>query len=164
MRALRSMALLWWVAGVVTVAGLVCAIVAINTPVRATSFGWFAYQPLAAQEFFPIGGVLLTTTAIVGMVITVIGLLLLTFLLGWRLSRASGGRITLDRAADAAYFSVAPSIAAGESTENVIVPRSEGEIVLDFDADGRLLGVEVVGAKALLTAATIANASRARRA
>lgn len=156
------MALLWWAAGAVTVAGLVCAIVAISTPVTATSFGWFAYQPLAAQEFFPVGGVLLSTTAIVGIVITVIGLLVLTFLLGWRLSRGSGGRITIDRAVDAAYFRVAPSIAAGESAENVIVPRPEGEIVLDFDAEGRLLGVEVVGAKDLLTAATIARARPAR--
>ena len=67
-------------------------------------------------------------------------------------------RFTIDPSADAAYVPVAPSIGAGESVENVIIERPAGTIVLDFDAQGRLLGVEILGAAALLTPLTIADA------
>jgi len=67
-------------------------------------------------------------------------------------------RFTIDHSADAAYFSVAPTVDAGESVENVVIERAKGTIVLDFDADGRLLGVEVLGATSLLTPRTIADA------
>lgn len=66
-------------------------------------------------------------------------------------------RFTLDPSVDAAYVPVAPSIGAGESVENVVIERP-GTIVLDFDAQGRLLGVEILGASALLTPLTIADA------
>lgn len=64
-------------------------------------------------------------------------------------------RFTVDHSADAAYFPIATSIGAGDSVETLIVERPQGTLVLDFDADGRLLGVEVLGATALLTADTI---------
>ncbi len=67
-------------------------------------------------------------------------------------------RSTIDHVADAAYFPIAPSISAGEVVENVVIERAQGTIVLDFDAEGRLLGVEVLGAAALLTPASIADA------
>jgi uncharacterized protein YuzE len=67
-------------------------------------------------------------------------------------------RFTIDHAADAAYVPIAPSISAAESVENVVIERSQGIIVLDFDVDGRLLGVEIAGASALLTPQTIADA------
>lgn len=67
-------------------------------------------------------------------------------------------RFTVDRSADAAYFPIATSIGAGESVENLIIERPQGALLLDFDADGRLLGVEVLGARALLTAKTIRDA------
>jgi uncharacterized protein YuzE len=67
-------------------------------------------------------------------------------------------RFTVDHAADAAYLYVAPSIGAGESVENVIVERPQGTIVLDFDAEGHLLGVEIIGATTLLTPATLGDA------
>ncbi|GAA3629958.1 hypothetical protein GCM10022200_10860 [Microbacterium awajiense] len=67
-------------------------------------------------------------------------------------------RFTIDHAADAAYFPIATSIGEGESVENLIVERPQGTLVLDFDGGGRLLGVEVLGAKALLTAETIRDA------
>ena len=67
-------------------------------------------------------------------------------------------RVTVDHATDAAYFPVAPTIGEGESVENVLIERAQGTIVLDFDAEGRLLGVEVLGAAALLTTETIAGA------
>lgn len=67
-------------------------------------------------------------------------------------------RFTVDHSADAAYFAVAPMIRAGESVENVLIERAQGTIVLDFDSKGRLLGVEVLGATALLTPQTLASA------
>ncbi|NLP83342.1 DUF2283 domain-containing protein [Microbacterium sp. CFH 90308] len=67
-------------------------------------------------------------------------------------------RFTVDHSADAAYFPIATSIGAGESVENLIIERPHGTLVLDFDAGGRLLGLEVLGAKALLTAETIRDA------
>jgi uncharacterized protein YuzE len=68
-------------------------------------------------------------------------------------------RFTHDPDSDCAYFSVAPSIADGEAVEQVVVEREgRGEIVLDFDSAGRLLGVEIVEALALLTAETLETA------
>jgi uncharacterized protein YuzE len=67
-------------------------------------------------------------------------------------------RFTLDPSVDAVYVPVAPSIGAGESVENVVIERPAGTIVLDFDAQGRLVGVEILGASALLTPLTLADA------
>jgi uncharacterized protein YuzE len=69
------------------------------------------------------------------------------------------GCFTHDTNSDCAYFYVAPSIADGEAVEQVVVEREgRGDIVLDFDSAGRLLGVEIVGALALLTAETLETA------
>lgn len=62
---------------------------------------------------------------------------------------------TFDADADAAYFPVAGQIGPGHAVENVVIERSAGTVVLDFDADGYLLGVEVVGASSLLRTSTI---------
>jgi len=40
-------------------------------------------------------------------------------------------RFTVDPAADAAYFPIAPSIRDGESVETVIVEREQGTVILD---------------------------------
>lgn len=66
-------------------------------------------------------------------------------------------RFTIDPSVDAAYVPVAPAISTGEAVENVVIERPAGTIVLDFDAQGRLLGVEILGASALLTPLTIAD-------
>jgi uncharacterized protein YuzE len=71
-------------------------------------------------------------------------------------------RATYDAEADAAYFPVAPRIGAGESVENVVIDRPFGTLILDFDDAGRLLGLEVVGARSLLTEATIDQLSPLR--
>ena len=71
-------------------------------------------------------------------------------------------RATYDAEADAAYFPVARSIGAGESVENVVIERLSGTLVIDFDDAGHLLGVEVVGARSLLTEATIDRLSPPR--
>ncbi|MBB2977142.1 heme/copper-type cytochrome/quinol oxidase subunit 1 [Microbacterium endophyticum] len=57
------------------------------------SFGWFAYQPLANQFFFGDDTVFLSSSAVWGGVVCVIGVVglavLLGFLLGRRASRAA---------------------------------------------------------------------------
>ncbi|WP_305789435.1 DUF2283 domain-containing protein [Symbioplanes lichenis] len=65
-------------------------------------------------------------------------------------------RVTLDAEADAAYVELAA--AEHRSVENVTVERPDGMIVLDFDAGGRLLGVEVLGAQLLLPEEALAGA------
>ncbi|WP_344097735.1 DUF2283 domain-containing protein [Microbacterium deminutum] len=40
----------------------------------------------------------------------------------------------------------------------MVIERPQGTIVLDFDDEGLLLGVEILGASGLLTPRTIANA------
>ncbi|WP_127474368.1 DUF2283 domain-containing protein [Microbacterium sp. LAM7116] len=42
--------------------------------------------------------------------------------------------------------------------ENVVIERTQGTIVLDFDAGGRVLGVEILGATRLLTPETLEGA------
>ena len=54
---------------------------------------------------------------------------------------------TIDSSVDAAYLPIAPSIGLGESSENVMIERSHGTIILDLDEEGRLLGVEILGAR-----------------
>ncbi|MBF4578166.1 DUF2283 domain-containing protein [Frigoribacterium sp. VKM Ac-2530] len=70
-----------------------------------------------------------------------------------------GERFTYDLDSDCAYVELAPRVADGDAVEQVVVEREgRGDIVLDFDSAGRLLGVEIVGARALLTAETLAEA------
>jgi uncharacterized protein YuzE len=72
-------------------------------------------------------------------------------------------RITYDAAADAAYVSLVETIGDGEAAtqiHSITTPGDRGEVALDFDADGRLLGVEVLRASAVLPAAVLADAMR----
>lgn len=70
-------------------------------------------------------------------------------------------RWELDVEADAAYLSVTDDAGTVPAVEQVVVGREgRGEVVLDFDADGRLLGVEVLGASELLRPDTRAGAEQ----
>jgi uncharacterized protein YuzE len=72
-------------------------------------------------------------------------------------------RVTYDAAADAAYVSLVETIGDGEAAtqiHSITTPGDRGEVALDFDADGRLLGVEVLRASAVLPAAVLADAMR----
>lgn len=64
-------------------------------------------------------------------------------------------RITLDEEADAAYVYVADPIRAGESARQIAVEGTT--VILDFDHDGRLLGVEVLSASRHLRDDTLAS-------
>jgi uncharacterized protein YuzE len=56
-------------------------------------------------------------------------------------------RITYDAESGWAYIYLVEQIAAGEAKETVPVPDSpHGAIHLDFDGEGRLLGIEVEAA------------------
>lgn len=56
--------------------------------------------------------------------------------------------VTFDPSADAAYIQLAPRIDAGGVSRTYPCDplEVEGMINLDFDADGRLIGIEVLGA------------------
>jgi len=67
---------------------------------------------------------------------------------------------TYDHEADVAYFTIAPRIRKGQAVrQDVHEIEGAGEIVLDFDKKGRLLSIEVVGARSLLKPGTLARAN-----
>jgi uncharacterized protein YuzE len=73
----------------------------------------------------------------------------------------SSVRITCDPDADAAYVAIAEPIGPGEACTQIWVHSKRirgGDIILDLDRDGRLLGVEVLGATTLLRPDTLAAA------
>lgn len=57
-------------------------------------------------------------------------------------------RIEHDPASDTAYIYVADSISDGEAVTQVSVtpPHGQADVTLDFDTDGHLLGIEIIGA------------------
>lgn len=62
-------------------------------------------------------------------------------------------RISYDPEANAAYITIGDRIADGEATKqihSIMTPGHRGEIVLDFDTDGMLLGVEALNASDVL--------------
>ena len=69
-------------------------------------------------------------------------------------------RMTYDSDADAAYLANGDEVADGSAVENVVERPGRGDIVLDFDADGRLLGVEVIGATGPFRPAAVTAAIR----
>ena len=69
-------------------------------------------------------------------------------------------RLTYDASVDAAYIYFADRIADGAVSETYpCEPRGgKGAINLDFDASGRLLGIEVLGARSVLPAEALNKA------
>lgn len=65
--------------------------------------------------------------------------------------------ILYDAVANAAYLSLVRSVDPGEAVSQVVVedPRLRGEVILDLDKAGFLLGVEVLGARDLLRSDTL---------
>ncbi|WP_434156867.1 DUF2283 domain-containing protein [Clavibacter michiganensis] len=72
-------------------------------------------------------------------------------------------RVTYDAVADAAYVELAGPLGETEAAttiHSIATPGDRGEVALDFDADGRLLGIEVLRASAVLRASVLADAVR----
>ncbi|MGN6415266.1 DUF2283 domain-containing protein [Flexivirga sp.] len=69
-------------------------------------------------------------------------------------------RISHDREADAAYVYLVDPIGRGEAVRTHVVdlPFHPNSITLDFDVNGHLLGMEVLGAHDVLRPATLAQA------
>lgn len=69
-------------------------------------------------------------------------------------------RITYDKEADAAYIYLVPIAEGGVAQTYPCDPtKVNGTINLDFDAEGRLLGIEVLGASHKLPKAVLQRAS-----
>lgn len=69
--------------------------------------------------------------------------------------------ITYDPDADAAYISIVGAIAPGEAARQVSfveAPGSESMVTLDFDANGYLLGIEILFASRTLRPEVLAQA------
>lgn len=70
-------------------------------------------------------------------------------------------RITYDQTVDAAYISLVEEIADGavaRQLHSLATPGELGEVTLDFDENGLLLGIEVLGATKVLPKEVLAAA------
>ncbi|MFB4268961.1 DUF2283 domain-containing protein [Nonomuraea sp. GTA35] len=63
---------------------------------------------------------------------------------------------------DVAYIYLVDHIGAGESARQVVLDDDgiRGEVILDVDREGKVLGIEVVGASYVLRPETLATAIR----
>ncbi|MFC6010253.1 DUF2283 domain-containing protein [Nocardia lasii] len=68
--------------------------------------------------------------------------------------------MTYDAEANAAMIYLKGHIAAGESMRQQMIPLQGAEIVLDFDADDLLLGIEVIGAREAIPAEVLGAAEQ----
>lgn len=90
MRSLRFTQVLWGVSAIAVAAG---AVMFFTTRSEPASFGWFAYQPLAAATAFPTASIFeLYPVASAGVVVLVVGLVGLAFLTGHRMGARSASQ------------------------------------------------------------------------
>ncbi len=64
-------------------------------------------------------------------------------------------KTTYDKEADAAYIYVRHPIKPGESKKTIELDK---DIIIDLDKDGRLLGVEILNAKKILSKKALQSA------
>lgn len=67
-------------------------------------------------------------------------------------------RLTYDKEADAAYVQLVDVVRDAEAStqvHSIETPGRKGEIIIDFDAEGRIPGLEILGAKDVLRAETL---------
>lgn len=71
-------------------------------------------------------------------------------------------RLTYDAEADAAYVYLVDTIGAGEvaRTAASMLELDGAFIAFDFNADGKVLGIEILGASSALTPETLRTAER----
>jgi uncharacterized protein YuzE len=69
-------------------------------------------------------------------------------------------KLTYDVDADAAFIYLVDSIEAGQVAESQMCDLEirEGAVILALDANGHLLGIEILGASRLLSAEVLATA------
>lgn len=67
---------------------------------------------------------------------------------------SSGVRITVDEESDSAYIYLTGEIRPGEAVEQVVLQETVNgaQIVFDKDADGFVIGIEIIGARKFLRA------------
>ena len=68
-------------------------------------------------------------------------------------------RVTFDGEADAAYIYLTP-IGPGEVASTVVGDDEAGAVNLDFDREGRLIGIEILAARQHLPPGMLARAER----
>ncbi|MEY2847676.1 MAG: hypothetical protein RI885_341 [Actinomycetota bacterium] len=69
--------------------------------------------------------------------------------------------LSYDPEANAAYWALGTPLQPGQSTQQLsglTTPGGRGEIIIDFDADGQLLGVEILHADAVIRRALLDTA------
>ena len=74
-------------------------------------------------------------------------------------------RLTHDAEADAAYVYLVDEIDRGEVASSRVadIPLDRAALTVDFDANGRVLGIEVLGASRILREETITAAENITR-
>lgn len=103
----------WILAVAAILVGSVLVVVGAPADTSA-SFGWFAYQPLAAQSFFPRGGVSLSLTSLVGLLLGAGGLTVLAFVTGrWVRRRRDATQPSARRRLRNAWWGVAAVVVVG---------------------------------------------------
>ena len=70
--------------------------------------------------------------------------------------------MTYDPEADAAYLYITDPIEAGASVSNSTLRREmeSASVIADFDRDGRLLGIELLGVSRLLRSEAVPSSER----
>jgi uncharacterized protein YuzE len=66
--------------------------------------------------------------------------------------------VTYSKAADAAYIYLRPIEPGGAVRQETVTGVAEGNVLLDFDRDGRLIGIEILEASRFLPVNVIAAA------
>ena len=71
-------------------------------------------------------------------------------------------KLTYDGQADMAYLYIAEDVADGDAAVTVVVDDEDlrGDLAVDLDADGRVLGIEIFNPRAQLRPDVLASAVR----
>lgn len=70
-------------------------------------------------------------------------------------------RVTFDAEDNVGYIHLVDDISPGRSTQQVVVEDAHGSaVVLDFDTDGRLVGIELLSARRQLHPDLLGTADR----
>ena len=71
-------------------------------------------------------------------------------------------KITYDPEVDAVYIQLVDKVSPGQASEqihSILTHGGKGEVTLDFDANGKMLGIEILNAKEVLPESAIHSAT-----